>query len=71
MGARRWSMTKRRQRRISRADYEHYKSRTNLPPVESPKRSSQTADWIGLILISIAVSAALSVEFFEYLERGL
>jgi len=63
-------MTKRRQRRISRADYEHYKSRTSLPPVESPKRS-QTADWIGLIILSVAVSAALSVAFFEYLERGL
>ena len=64
-------MTKRRQRRIDRRAYEAYKSRTSLPPVESPKRSSQTADWIGLILISIAVSAALSVAFFEYLERGL
>jgi cytochrome c oxidase assembly factor CtaG len=64
-------MTKRRQRRIDRRAYEAYKSRTSLPPVESPERQSKVADWIGLIILSVAVSAALSVAFFEYLERGL
>jgi len=64
-------MTKRRQRRISRADYEHYKSRTSLPPVELPEQGFTTADWIGLVLVSLAGSAALAVALFEHLERGL
>ena len=63
-------MTKRRQRRISRAEYQHYKSRSSLP-VELPERGFTTADWIGLVLISLAGSAALSIAIFEYLERGL
>jgi len=64
-------MTKRRQRRIDRRAYEAYKSRSSLPPVELPERGFTLADWIGLVLISLAGSAALSIAIFEYLERGL
>ena len=64
-------MTKRHQRRISRAEYQHYKSRSSLPPVELPEQGFTLADWIGLVLISLAGSAALSIAIFEYLERGL
>jgi len=64
-------MTKRRQRRIDRRAYEAYKSRSSLPPVELPERGFTAADWVGLVLVSLSVSAALAVAIFEHLERGL
>ena len=53
-------MTKRRQRRISRSDYEHYKSRSNLPPAPHEPLRFTGEDWLGLCLagFSLALLAA-------------
>ena len=53
-------MTKRRQRRINRADYERYKGRSNLPPAPPEPLRFTGEDWLGLILagFSLAMLAA-------------
>ena len=49
-------MTKRRQRRISRKDYEHYKSRSSLPPAPPEPLRFTGEDWLGLILASFSLA---------------
>ena len=52
--------TKRRQRRINRADYLRYKSRSSLPPAPPEPLRFTGEDWLGLILagFSLALLAA-------------
>ena len=56
-------MTKRRQRRINRADYERYKGRSSLPPAPPEPLRFTGEDWLGLILagFSLALLAAWSL----------
>ena len=53
-------MPKAKQRRISRADYEHYKSRSSLPPAPHEPLRFTGEDWLGLCLagFSLALLAA-------------
>ena len=53
-------MTKRRQRRINRADYERYKGRSSLPPAPPEPLRFTGEDWLGLCLagFSLAMLAA-------------
>ena len=48
-----------RQRRISRADYERYKSRSSLPPVELPAERWGFLDWTLFTLGSFVFDALL------------
>lgn len=48
-----------RQRRISRADYQHYKSRSSLPPVELPAERWGFWDWVGFVCLSFIFDALL------------
>lgn len=52
-------MTKRRQRRINRADYLRYKSRSSLPPVTAPAPRWGLLDWTALVVLSFTVNAIL------------
>ena len=53
-------MPKAKQRRISRSDYEHYKSRSSLPPAPPEPLRFTGEDWLGLCLagFSLAMLAA-------------
>jgi hypothetical protein len=52
-------MTKHRQRRISRADYQHYKANSNLPPVKLPAERWGFWDWAGFVCLSFIFDALL------------
>ena len=52
-------MPKHRQRRINRSDYQHYKSRSSLPPVELPAERWGFLDWTLFTLGSFVFDALL------------
>ena len=49
-------MPKAKQRRISRRDYEHYKSNSSLPPAPPEPLRFTGEDWLGLIIASFSLA---------------